>query len=54
MKYLIKRPETFITSINEEIHDILSKNFNTLFPEYLARARRDFKKRQKHFPCPLI
>ena len=47
MKYLIKRPETFITSINEEIHDILSKNFNTLFPEYL------FQKETEAFSMPV-
>lgn len=47
MKYLIKKPESFITSINEEIHDILNKNFNTLFPEYL------FQKETEAFAMPV-
>ena len=47
MKYLIKKPESFITSINEEIYDILHKNFNTLFPEYL------FQKETEAFAMPV-
>ena len=47
MKYLIKKPETFISSINDEIYNILHKNFNTIFPEYL------FQKETEAFAMPV-
>ena len=35
MKYLIKKPETFISSLNDDISSILHRSFDNLFPEYL-------------------
>ena len=47
MKYLIKKPESFLTSINHEIESILQRNFNTIFPEYL------FQKETEAFAMPV-
>lgn len=35
MKYLIKKPETILNAINEDINSLLHRNFDNLFPEYL-------------------
>ncbi len=35
MKYLIKKPDTFLNAINEDINSLLHRNFDNLFPEYL-------------------
>ena len=36
MKFLIKKtPDNFIKSVNDEISSILSRNFDSLFPEYI-------------------
>ena len=35
MKYLIKKPETFFNTINDEIEHVLHKSFDNMFPEYL-------------------
>lgn len=36
MKFLIKKtPDGFIKSVNDEISSILSRNFDSLFPEYI-------------------
>lgn len=35
MKYLIKRPDTFFSMLNDDITSILHKSFNNLFPEYV-------------------
>ena len=36
MKFLIKKsPDSFIQSVNDEISSILSRNFDSLFPEYI-------------------
>ena len=35
MKYLIKKPETFLNTLNEDINSILQKSFDNLFPEYI-------------------
>lgn len=35
MKYLIKKPDTFFSTINDEIEHVLHKSFDNLFPEYL-------------------
>lgn len=35
MKYLIKKPETFLNSLNDDINSILHKSFDNLFPEYI-------------------
>ncbi len=35
MKYLIKKPETFLNSLNEDINAILRKSFDNIFPEYI-------------------
>ena len=36
MEYLIKKtPDKFIKTVNDEIHSILSRNFDNLFPEYV-------------------
>lgn len=34
MRYLIKKPDTFLNSLNNEINTILHRNFDTIFPEY--------------------
>ncbi len=35
MKYLIKKPDTFLNTLNEDINSILQKSFDNLFPEYI-------------------
>ena len=35
MKYLIKKPDTFLNALNEDISAILQKSFDNLFPEYI-------------------
>lgn len=35
MKYMIKKPDTFLNSINEDINSLLHRSFDNLFPEYL-------------------
>lgn len=35
MKYLIKKPDTFISMLNDDISSILHKSFDNLFPEYV-------------------
>ena len=35
MKYLIKKPDTFIRMLNDDISSILHKSFDNLFPEYI-------------------
>lgn len=35
MKYLIKKPDTFLNTLNEDINAILQKSFDNLFPEYI-------------------
>ena len=35
MKYLIKKPDTFLNALNEDINSILQKSFDNLFPEYI-------------------
>lgn len=35
MKYLIKKPDTFLSALNEDINSILHKSFDNLFPEYI-------------------
>lgn len=36
MKFLIKKtPDNFIKSVNDEISSILSRNFDSLFPEFI-------------------
>lgn len=35
MKYLIKKPDTFISMLNDDITSILHKSFDNLFPEYV-------------------
>lgn len=35
MKYLIKKPDTFLNTLNDDINSILQKSFNNLFPEYI-------------------
>lgn len=36
MKFLIKKaPDSFIKSVNDEISSILSRNFDSFFPEYI-------------------
>ena len=35
MKYLIKKPETFLNTLNEDINSILQRSFDNLFPEYI-------------------
>lgn len=35
MKYLIRRPDTFMNTLNEEINSILKRSFNSIFPEYI-------------------
>lgn len=38
MKYLIKKPQTFFTTINDEIGSILHRTFDNMFPEYLFNS----------------
>ena len=35
MKYLIKKPDTFLNMLNDDINAILKKSFDNLFPEYI-------------------
>ena len=35
MKYLIRKPDTFINTLNEEINSILRRSFDSVFPEYV-------------------
>ena len=35
MKYLIKKPETFLNVLNEDINAIVQRSFDNLFPEYI-------------------
>ena len=35
MKYLIKKPDTFLNTLNEDINAILQRSFDNLFPEYI-------------------
>ena len=35
MKYLIKKPDTFLNTLNDDINSILHKSFDNMFPEYL-------------------
>ncbi len=42
MKYLIKKtPDGFIKTVNDEIHSILSRNFDSLFPEFIFSGEMD-------------
>lgn len=41
MKYLIKKPESFIDNLNEDINAILHKSFDSLFPEYLFQKESE-------------
>ena len=33
MKYLIRKPDTFMNTLNEEINSILKRSFDSIFPE---------------------
>lgn len=35
MKYLIRKPDTFMNTLNEEINSILRRSFDSVFPEYI-------------------
>ena len=35
MKYLIRKPDTFMNTLNEEINSILKRSFDSIFPEYI-------------------
>ncbi len=35
MKYLIRKPDTFMTNLNDEINSILTRSFDSVFPEYV-------------------
>ena len=35
MKYLIKKPDTFFSSLNEDINALVQKSFDNIFPEYI-------------------
>lgn len=35
MKYLIRKPDTFMDTLNEEINHILKRSFDSVFPEYV-------------------
>lgn len=41
MKYLIKQPQTFVNTLNDEIGSILHKTFDNMFPEYLFNVETD-------------
>lgn len=50
MKFLIKKtPDRFIRSVNDEIASILSRNFDSLFPEYLYNQDEE----QEKFAMPV-
>ena len=33
MKYLLKKPDTFLSTLNDDINAILQKSFDNMFPE---------------------
>ena len=35
MKYLIRKHDTFLTNLNDEINSILTRSFDSVFPEYV-------------------
>ena len=35
MKYLIRKPDTFMNTLNEEINTILKRSFDSIFPKYV-------------------
>ncbi|MBE7704809.1 MAG: Hsp20/alpha crystallin family protein [Cyanobacteria bacterium SIG29] len=35
MKYLLKKPDTFLSTLNDDINAILQKSFDNMFPEYI-------------------
>lgn len=35
MKYLIKKPDTFLNILNDDINAIVQRSFNNIFPEYI-------------------
>lgn len=35
MKYLIRKPDTFLNTLNDDINAILQKSFDNIFPEYV-------------------
>jgi len=35
MKYLIKKPDTFLNTLNDDINAILQRSFDNIFPEYI-------------------
>lgn len=35
MQYLVKKPTSFISSINDEIGSLLHRSFDNIFPEYI-------------------
>ncbi len=41
MKYLIKKPDTFLNTLNEDINSILQRSFDNLFPEYIFHQELD-------------
>ena len=47
MKYLIKKPDTFLSMLNDDISSILHKSFDNLFPEY------DFEQEMKGMAMPV-
>ena len=38
MKYLIKKPDTFLNSLNEDINALVQKSFDNIFPEYIFQV----------------
>lgn len=47
MKYLIKKPDTFLSMLNDDITSIVHKSFDNLFPEYV------FEKEMKGMAMPV-
>lgn len=41
MKYLIKKPDTFLRMLNDDISSILHKSFDGMFPEYVLEQETD-------------
>lgn len=37
MKYLIKKPDTFFSILNDDINTILRRNLDNIFPEYVLQ-----------------
>ncbi len=35
MRYLIKQPDNFLNSLNNEINTVLHRSFDSIFPEYM-------------------